>query len=528
MDEDNLVEYRDFVSWVSHDQFDKYTRIDTLIVLATSGKTMKKADTSTNEESLDPSNWADLQLTAHQMIDDAIGHIRDVRERPLWQNMPETVRDGYAAPLPVESNPLNDVYAELQENLLPYSLGNIHPRFWMWFMGSGSFSGALGEFLAAIDGSNLGGGNYAASMMDGQVTDWLKEMMGFPVTAGATLVSGGSMANIVGLTVARNAMAGIDVREEGVAAIKQPLSFYASDQVHSCHQKAVELLGLGNKALRRVPTDAGQCMDLNQLRILIKEDRDVGRKPACVIATAGTVNTGAIDDLKAIGQLCKEEGIWFHVDGCIGALMSIAPENGHLVAGLEDADSVALDPHKWLHVPFEAGCAVIKDAALHRDTFAVHPEYLETKPRGIAAAELLQDYSLQTSRGFRALKVWLTLKEHGVAKFGRLIDQNIAQAKYMTELVEADPELELITPTTINIVCFRYKPVEMTEIASEALNTEIMIQLQESGTAAVSDTTVKGVHCLRAAICNHRTIKSDIDLFVKEVKVVGAALMNND
>ncbi len=479
------------------------------------------------EEGLDPPDWDGLQLTAHQIVDDAIAHVRDVRERPLWQNMPDTVRKAYAAPLPQESNALDDVYAELKSNLFPYSMGNIHPRFWMWYMGSGSFSGALGEFLAAIDGSNLGGGNTAASLMDGQVTNWLKEMMGFPVSAGGTLVSGGSMANIVGLTVARNAMAGIDVRTEGVAAIKRPLSFYASDQAHSCHQKAVELLGLGNNALRRVPSDAGLRMDIAALRMLIREDRDAGRQPACVIATAGTVNTGAIDDLKAISQLCKEEGLWFHVDGCIGALMSISPENRHLVEGIKDADSLALDPHKWLHVPFEAGCALIKDTALLRDTFAVHPEYLEEKPRGIAAAEYLQDYNLQSSRGFKALKIWLMLKEHGVAKFGRLIDQNIEQARYLTEMVEEDTELELVTPTTINIVCFRYKPAGVVESALETLNTEIMIRLQESGTAAVSDTTVKGRHCLRAAICNHRTRRRDLELFIQEVKSVGSEILEN-
>lgn len=479
------------------------------------------------EEGLDPPDWAELHSTAHQIIDDAISHVRDVRDRPLWQDMPDAVRKAYAAPLPLEPNALDDVYAELKSNLFPYPMGNIHPRFWMWYMGSGSFSGALGEFLAAIDGSNLGGGNFAGSLMDDQVTNWLKEMMGFPDTAGGTLVSGGSMANILGLTVARNAMAGIDVRSEGVAAIKQPLSYYASDQVHSCHQKAVELLGLGNNALRRVPSDAALRMDLAELRKLIREDRDTGRLPACVIATAGTVNTGAVDDLKAIRQLCNEEGLWLHVDGCIGALMLIAPENRHLVDGIADADSLALDPHKWLHVPFEAGCAIIKDAALHRDAFAVHPEYLEEKPRGIAAAEYLQDYNLQTSRGFRALKVWLTLKEHGVAKFGRLIDQNIAQARYLTEMVKADAELELVAPTTINIVCFRYKPAELTDEALETLNTEIMIRLQESGTAAVSDTTVKGRHCLRAALCNHRTRTSDLELLLREVKSVGSAILKN-
>lgn len=366
--------------------------------------------------------------------------------------------------------------------------------------------------------------NNAAALMDQQVVGWLKQMMGFPEDAGGTLVSGGSMANIIGLTAARNAMAGIDVRAAGVAAIPQQLRFYGSDQIHSCHQKAVELLGLGNKALRRVPTGPDYRMDVGALRKMIAGDRQAGNRPACVIATAGTVNTGAIDDLREIGALCRKEGLWFHVDGCIGALIAIAPQSRDLVAGLDQADSMALDPHKWLHVPFEAGCALIRDAKTHRKTFAVHPEYLEPKPRGIAATEYLHDYNLQTSRAFRALKVWLTLKEHGVEKFGRLIDQNIAQARTLAGLIRTAPDLHLMAPTTINIVCFRYAPRGMSETDLRALNTEIMLQMQEAGIAAVSDTSVSGRHCLRVAICNHRTRQEDLDLLVREVSHIGARL----
>ena len=265
--------------------------------------------------------------------------------------------------------------------------------------------------------------------MDSQVVNWCKEMLGFPASASGTLVSGGSMANIIGLTVARNTKAGIDVREHGVAAIEKPLRFYGSDQIHSCHRKAMEALGLGNRALRRIPTDASLRIDIPALRAAIAEDRAAGFKPACVIGNAGTVNTGAIDDLRALAKLAHEEDLWFHVDGCIGALIAIAPENAHRVAGIEWADSVALDPHKWLHAPFEVGCALVRDAIAHRRTFAVTPEYLESTPRGLASGEWLHDYGLQTSRGFRALKVWMALKEHGVDKFGRLIDQNIAPGR---------------------------------------------------------------------------------------------------
>ncbi|MCV2867460.1 aspartate aminotransferase family protein [Defluviimonas sp. WL0002] len=483
---------------------------------------------SSVEETLDPRDWEELQGLAHRVIDDAIAHVRDVRDRPVWKDMPTQVREAFAAPLPNQPHPLSEVYRELQEELMPYPMGNIHPRFWMWYMGAGSFSGALAEFIAAIDGSNLGGGNHAAALIDRQVVAWLKQMMGFPESAGGTLVSGGSMANIIGLTAARNAMAGIDVRTEGVAAMPQQLRFYGSDQIHSCHQKAVELLGLGNKALRRVPAGPDFRMDISALREMITEDRQSGHRPACVIATAGTVNTGAIDDLRAISELCRVEGLWFHVDGCIGALAAIAPENRHLVSGLEAADSIALDPHKWLHVPFEAGCALVRDANTHRNTFAVHPEYLEEKPRGIAACEYLHDYNLQTSRAFRALKIWLTLKEHGVEKFGRLIDQNIAQARYLSSLIERAPDLQLMAPTTINIVCFRYSPGKMQEPALRELNTEIMLRMQETGIAAVSDTYVSGHHCLRAAICNHRTKRADLDLLIREVSRIGSILTNCD
>lgn len=485
---------------------------------------MDRQARSLTEESLDPLDWEELRALTHQVVDDAIEHVRDVRNRPVWKDMPPAVRQAYVTPPPEEPQPLPDVYRELQENLMPYPMGNIHPRFWMWFMGAGSFSGALAEFIAAIDGSNLGGGNNAAALMDLQVVGWLKQMMSYPDAAGGTLVSGGSMANIIGLTAARNKMAGIDVRAEGVAAIPRPLRFYGSDQLHSCHQKAMELLGLGNAALRRVPSGPDYRMDVGALKDMIAEDKRAGLNPACVIATAGTVNTGAIDDLAAIGAICREEGLWFHVDGCIGALIAIAPKNRTLVAGLELSDSMALDPHKWLHVPFEAGCALIRDAEIHRNTFAVHPEYLEEKPRGIAATEYLHDYNLQTSRAFRALKVWMTLKEHGVEKLGRMIDQNIEQALHLQDLIERNSQLQMMAPTTVNIVCFRYVPGAWPEDELRELNTEIMLRLQEAGIAALSDTTVGGRHCLRVAICNHRTRRADLDLLVKELMRIGSQL----
>ncbi|HEV7308003.1 pyridoxal phosphate-dependent decarboxylase family protein [Ensifer sp.] len=472
-------------------------------------------------ETLDPSDWASVATLAHRIVDDAVDHVARVRERPVWRSVPEEVEALFGTPVPTEPMPIEDVYGLVKDAVFAYPMGNIHPRFWSWYMGSGNFTGALGDFLAAVQGSNLGGGRHTAALADQQVVGWLRDMVGLPETASGTLVSGGSVANLVGLTVARNAMAGIDLREEGVAALKEPLRFYASDQVHSCHRKALETLGLGNRALRRIPTDDHYRIDLEKLRAAIADDRAAGFRPACVIGTAGTVNSGAVDDLAALADIAAREDMWFHVDGCIGALLAIAPDNAWRVKGIERADSVALDPHKWLHAPFEVGCVLVRDRAKHRETFAVSPEYLQGMSRGIASAPWLYDFGLQTSRGFAALKVWMALKQHGVAKFGRLIDQNIAQAAYLAELVRQHPPLELLVVPEINIVCFRYAPEGLDEARLKAVNVEIMLRLQETGVAALSDTTIRDRHCLRAAICNHRTRAEDLTLLVTEVLRVG-------
>lgn len=481
---------------------------------------------SNTEETLDPENWEVLRQLSHKMIDDAVDYTRDVRNRPVWSAMPANTRARFDGRLPTNPTSIEVVYRALSEDMMPYPMGNTHPRFWMWYMGSSNFTGALGDFLAAILGSNLGGGNHAAASIDQQVVNWFKQMMGYPIEASGTLVSGGSMANIIGLTVARNEMAGINVRQQGIHGLEKPLRFYSSDQIHGCHQTAMETLGLGHTALRKVPSREDCSMDIAALSAAIAEDRKAGFKPACVIATAGTVNTGAIDNLPELAQLCLREKMWFHVDGCIGALLAIAPNNNYRVNGIELADSIAVDPHKWLHAPFEVGCALVRDARAHRNAFELKSEYLEPAVRGIAAAPWLHDYGVQTTRGFSALKVWMSLQEHGVEKFGRLIDQNITQAAHLTDLITKEPMLELTSKTNINIVCYRYNPGGKPEAELKQLNREIMLQLQESGAAAVSDTTVHKKHCLRAAINNHRTITEDLDFLVSETVRLGNALSN--
>lgn len=476
------------------------------------------------EESLDPENWEQSRQLAHKMVDDAIEHLETVRERHVWQEMPDDVRAHFDTPAPMAPQSLETTYEELRTNLLPYSMGNIHPRFWGWYMGSSNFTGALGDFLAAIDGSNLGGGNTAAALIDSQVVDWFKQLMGFPSDASGTLTSGGSMANLVALTVARNAKAGVDVRADGITAMPQQLRFYASDQVHSCHQKSLETLGLGARSLIEVPTDDHQRMNIEALEKAIADDVAANHKPACIICTVGTTNTGAIDDIKAIAEICQRHDMWFHVDGCIGALLRIAPKSKALVDGMEKADSIALDPHKWLHTPFEAGCVLLRDAKQHFEAFEMHGDYLQMQTRGVIAGRFLADYGFELSRGFKALKIWMSLKENGVEKFGRLIDQNIEQAQYLERLVESKSKLELVAPVGLNIVCFRYANEITDEDLLKQLNTELMLRIQESGLAVPSDTTIAGKHCLRVAINNHRTTRQDLDLLIEGVLKFGAEL----
>lgn len=485
---------------------------------------MDTAEARGTAGSLDPADWEEFRAVACAAVDDAILRVGRLRDGPVWQQMPERVRAAFDGPPPTGPQPLADIYAEVADTVLPYAMGNQHPRFWSWYMGAGDMTGALADFLAAVDGSNLGGGDTAAVLVDGQVTRWVRQITGFPDTGSAALVSGGSMANIIGLTAARNAMAGVDLHRHGLAAMPQPLAFYGSDQVHACHHKAMNLLGLGHEALRAIPTDGAFRMDLGALRDRIVADRARGIRPACIIATAGTTNTGSIDALPALADLCAAEGIWLHVDGCIGALLALAPRGRALVAGMERADSLALDLHKWLHAPFDVGAIVMRDLKQHLETFSEEAEYLSQTQRGIAAGPFLHNFTLETTRGFRALKVWMMVKRHGLDRFGALIDRNLDQAQQLARMVEAEPTLELMAPVATSVVCFRVNPGDRDEAALDALNREVLLRIQESGVAAPSGTTLHGRYCLRAAFCNHRTESADIAIFVEALKAEAGRL----
>ncbi|MGH7629229.1 MAG: pyridoxal phosphate-dependent decarboxylase family protein [Gemmatimonadales bacterium] len=459
------------------------------------------------------------------MLDDMLDWLEHVRDRPVWQPLPDSVRSALRVPLPRAPEGAERAYQDFRRHVLPYPMGNVHPRFWSWVMGTGTALGGLAEMLAATMNPNMGGGEHAANHVEAQVLAWCKEMLGYPMGASGLLVSGGSMANLVGLAVARHTGAGVDVRRGGVRAAEGALTVYGSRETHSSVQKAVELLGLGSDSLRLAPVDAEYRVDVAALTRMVREDRAAGAVPVCVVGNLGTVNTGAIDDLDALADLCAAERIWFHVDGAFGALAALVPEYVDRTRAMTRADSVAFDLHKWMYMPFEAGCVLVRDAEAHRRTFSIFPDYLARSTRGVAGGELwLSEYGLQLSRGFRALKVWMSLKEHGIDRYARLVRQNIEQARYLAGLVRAAPDLELMAPVALNVVCFRWAGAGFGDQALDALNQELLLRLHESGLAVPSNALLGGRYALRAAITNHRSRREDFDLLVREVRRLGSEL----
>jgi glutamate/tyrosine decarboxylase-like PLP-dependent enzyme len=471
-------------------------------------------------ESLDPADWAAFRAQAHLMLDDMLGYIEKIRERPVWQPIPKAVRARFRLPAPRVGEELAQVHAEFMQDVLPYAQGNVHPGFMGWVNGGGTPVGMVAEMLAAGLNANLGGRDHIPVEVERQVTAWVREIFGFPQGATGLFVTGTSMANLIAVLIARDVALGFDVRANGVAAEPRRLTAYTSNAVHGCVPKAMDIAGLGSDALRLIPTDSRFRIDLAALAEAIQRDREAGFTPFLVVGTAGTVNTGAVDDLAGLADLCRREKLWFHVDGAFGALARLAPDLAPKLNGIERADSVAFDFHKWGQAPYDAGFILVRDGEAHKNAFALPAAYLQRAERGLAAGSPWPcDFGPDLSRGFRALKVWFTLKVYGIDALGASISRCCVLARALEERIAATPELELMAPVELNIVCFRYRAEDTNRV-----NDAIVVALQESGVVAPSTTRIKGRTAIRAAIVNHRTSRAEIDALVDGVLALGSAL----
>jgi aromatic-L-amino-acid decarboxylase len=469
-----------------------------------------------SDSNLDPDEWPAFRAEAHRMLDDIIDYVAHIRDSPVWRPMPGHVRRSFGEPLPHVGQPLYEVNQQFKDWIMPYATGNVHPGFMGWVHGGGTVFGIVAEMLAAGLNSNLGGRDHAAIEVERAVIRWFSDLFGFPATATGLLVTGTSIANFMAVVVARAAALGPEVRRAGVGGHR--LVAYTSSAAHGCVLRAMDMAGIGTDAVRIISANSDHQIDVAALRDAVARDKAAQHQPFLVIGTAGTVDIGAIDDLTALAQMCREEGLWFHVDGAFGALGALSQRIRPALAGIEAADSIAFDFHKWGQVPYDAGCLIVRDEKAALAAFSTQAAYLRREARGLAAGRPWPcDLGPDLSRGFRALKVWYTIKALGADRLGAAIEQTCVLARRLAERIDREPLLERLAPVPLNIVCFRYKFAEHLDRENAALAAD----LQESGITAPSTTSVAGCLALRAAIVNHRTRASDIDAFVDAVLELG-------
>jgi glutamate/tyrosine decarboxylase-like PLP-dependent enzyme len=493
-----------------------------------------------------------FRRAGHRLVDRLAEHLAALRQRPLTPGeSPAEVRTALGdRPLPAAGADPEDLLAEAADLLFAHSLYNGHPRFFGFITASAAPIGALADLLAATVNPNLGGWLLSpiATEIEAQTVRWIAELLGYPTTCGGLLTSGGNMANMVAFWAARRAKAPWDLRTAGVAAGGRRLRVYASRETHTWIEKATDLAGMGTEAIRWIATDGGLRMDLGDLRRRLAEDRDAGDLPFLVVGTAGSVSTGAVDPLPELAALCRHEGLWFHVDGAYGAPAACVAGASPEFAALGEADSLAVDPHKWLYAPLEAGCTLVRDPAVLPAAFRYHPPYYPEAEEGAGGGEppplMYHEHGPQNSRGFRALKVWLGLRQVGREGYARMIADDVALARRLHELAAAHPELEART-LGLSIATFRYVPPDLrgaggtsntggaskaggargTDAAVEAyldaLNAELMKRLQAGGEAFVTHAVVGGRFLLRACIVNFRTSAEDVEALPENVVRLG-------
>lgn len=474
-----------------------------------------------------------FRALGHRLVDQLADFLQSLPRRPVTHDeSPSGVRAALdlTGPLPESGMDAGLLLERTAQLLFDHSLFNGHPRFFGYITAPPAPIGILGDFLAAALNPNVGAWTLspAATEIESQTVRWIATLIGYPVDCGGLLVSGGNMANFVCFLAARAAKAAWNVREQGVAGDSRPrLRVYGSVETHTWIQKAADLGGLGTASIRWIPTDAKLRMDVAALRRHIEADAAAGDVPCIVVGTAGSVSTGAVDPLPDISALCREHGVWFHVDGAYGGFAAAVHEAPDDLRGLSWADSVAVDPHKWLYAPLEAGCALVRDPDTLRAAFSYHPPYYHFEER----ATNYVDYGPQNSRGFRALKVWLALRQVGAGGYRKMIADDIRLSRAMAEAVDRHAELQLTTQD-LSITTFRYVPgdlrtkmrEELIEHYLDTLNRELLDRLQRGGEAFVSNAIVGGHYVLRACIVNFHTAQADVEAVPEIVARMGRAV----
>lgn len=480
----------------------------------------------------------EIQKLGYHAVDLIVDYFKNISNEPILPNKAfNEMKDLIDEPLPqIEQNP-RIVLDECQEKIVENAVRIGNSQMLGWVLTSGTPIGAFADGIAGAINQNVAiSGSGMATAVELLVIDWIKEMLGYDSEAGGILVSGGSIANLTALAIARTIKAGFDIRTYGMKQ-DDDMILYVSKEVHMCVPKAAHILGIGTNNIRYVNVDDKYCMDMNDLEGKIVEDKNDSKHPFAVVATAGTVNTGAIDPLKVIAELCQKHGLWFHVDAAYGGFAAISSNLKPLLNGIARADSIALDPHKWLFIPFEAGCVLVKNPLHMTKTFAMDTDYIHLNNNEIPTSEDVDfsDYGLQLSRGFRALKIWMSLKQYGVKKYARLIDQNVYLAQYLAELINESNDFELVVPVNLSVVCFRYVPNDLKnqeidkiqqkkiEDYLNILNQAIVKAMHKDRRALLSSTVLNKKFVHRACIVNYRTTKQNIENILKIVRELGTA-----
>jgi aromatic-L-amino-acid/L-tryptophan decarboxylase len=474
---------------------------------------------------------AETRRVGNVVADWIATYLTSLPAAPVFEPVPtESAAAFIAAPVPELGESVDAILRRFASEIGRYPFGNGHPRFSAWVNSPPATIGVFAQALAAAMNPSVAGGNHAAVWVEREVIQWFKSIFGFPPESMGLLVSGSSAAAITGLAVARHAAAsrrGWDMRSAGahiVDANGKPVRMliYETAEAHSCHQKAVELLGLGSAAIRIVPGDEALCMRAEALDAMLAEDIAAGALPVAVVASAGTVNTGAIDPLSAIADICAKHSVWLHIDGGYGAPAVLTTEFLPQLAAIGRADSVGIDAHKWMYVPVDAGVVLVRDAKLMRDTFSLVPPYLRSDDdrHGVHGPPWLSEYGSEQTRPFRALKVWMALRYFGTTGYASLIAHDIAMARRLADLVRESPGFELWEPQGLSIVCFRAVPASLhgDDAAIDALNQRVLASLQLGGKAFLSSTVLRGRTWLRSCIVNPGTMPADIDAMFAAVR----------